>query len=229
MQEEEKVMNTAGEMVAKDADKIESPYIAPEVPNLEKLRDDKCLPVAQAMLEDMVELLIPADPANGVEWKPIVMKMLERSLEADLNIQTEVSYVPQLILGALSGLNITTQGCDIAPVDEVRYAAIGKKILSMVAGAKVRMVNVKPEDTEVDFASVKEQLNKLFAEEKLNRLEVKFILDNIFESFKAATTIFTHSLDSSVARAEAKAFAVEAMSDVTMKMLDGFLTADVLK
>lgn len=194
--------------------------------DLDKLRDDKCLPVAQGMLEDMVENLLPTED-TGSNYNLLVKQMLTRTLEADLNVAMEVSYVPQLILGALSGLSTTVQSCSsIVAIDDARYAAIGKKLLSMVAGAKVRMNKVKQEDTLADFAGVKEEMEALFASEKLNMMEVKYIMDNIFDSFKIADGVFKNSLDGSVARAEAKAFGVESMNDLTMKGLDGFLTSD---
>lgn len=196
-------------------------------PDLDALRDEKCLPIAQGVLEDMAELLLTEDPEQIIDSRPMVMKMLERSLKADLNIQTETPYIPQLVLGALSGLNATIQGVETISLDEVRYASIGKKILSMVAEAHVRMTKIKPEDLETDFASVREKLNVLFAEEKLTRLEVKYIMDGIFDSFKNAVTVFHNSLDGAVSRAEAKIFGVKDMSEVTLKQLDGFLTADI--
>lgn len=207
---------------------VESPYVPETVEpkvDLEKLRNEKCIPVAHAVIDDMVENLLPTEE-TGKNYMVMVTNVLKKSLEADLNVTTEASYIPQLILGAFTGLNLTVQACDTTPIDEARYAAIGKKILSMVAEAKVRLTNVKPEDTAADFAPIKEKINALFTEEKLNIMEVRYIMDNIFDSFKIVDTLFKQSLDSAMQRAEAKVFGIEHMTDLTLKHLDGFLTRE---
>lgn len=194
-------------------------------PTLEEVRDEKCLPIAQSILEILPETLLPEDGIS-IDHKPLVLAILRKSLEADLAVDSEAPYLAQLLLGAMSGLNATVQVCDTVPLDDVRYASIGKKILAMVAEARVRMTNVKPEDMVADFAPVKEKLNALFAEEQLNRLEVKYITTNILESFSSANSIFGMSLEKTVRRAEAKVFGIEDMSELTMRKLDGFLTAE---
>lgn len=206
---------------------VETPVV-PEtpVPNLDELRDQHCLPVAQGVLEDIAEKLLPEVIDGTFTWTPLVTKILERSLEADLNITTEVSYIPQLVLSALSGLNTAMQDCEATPVDELRYVGIAKKLLVMIAEAHLTLTKIKPEEQVLEFAPIKEKISILVKEENLNRLEVKYIMDMVFESFKRVSSIFEHSLGQSVARAESKIFGVESMSDVTMKKLDGFLKAE---
>jgi len=87
-----------------------------EEKNLEAERDARCFPVAQAILEGMAKNLLEED---GV--KKTSLGALELTLQQDLNIVTDMSYIPQLILNALSGVNATVQVCDVNPLDEVKY------------------------------------------------------------------------------------------------------------
>lgn len=187
-------------------------------PNLDQLRDEKCLPVAQALLVDMAEKLLDEDAT------PLISSFLARGLAADLNITSEASYIPQLILSALSGLNATIQGCDLVELDDERYREIGRKMLAILAFAHVRM-NGTQDDVVADVAAVKDQLNTLFVAKGLNKLEVKYITDSIFQAFTNVNNGFSESLTSSAARAEAKLFGIGDMTDLTMKKLDDVLTA----
>lgn len=196
----------------------------PEEKNLEQLRDEKCVPVARGIINDMAISLVPDDANKKVDYNPIVKSMLERTLEADLNIATENTYIFQLILTAFAGLNKTVQECETVPIDDVRYGTIAKKILSILATANISLLTKTPEQEAIEFAPVKEQLNALFAQEKLSMLEVKYVMDNIFDSLSAVQNSFMLGVTSSAERAEAKLFGIEAMSDLTMKKLD-----DVLK
>lgn len=194
--------------------------------DLERVRDDRCIPVARAILSDMASDLIPLDANEKIDYNPVVLKMLQRAYDADLNIQIENSYVLQLILGLLSGLNMVVQKCNILPIDEVRYGNIARQILHIISEANLPMGNSTPEKTLEDFAGVKEKINSIFAEEKLTLLELKYVMDNIFDSFKTVTSLFNVNIERSSEKAEAKLFKVEAMSDVTMKKLDDVLKAE---
>lgn len=192
--------------------------------DLEKQRDDKCIPVARAILADMALDLIPEDANVKIDYNPIVGKILQREMDADLNITTEVSYIFQLLLGAFAGLNLTAQSCTTTPADDVRYGSIAKKILGIVSEANVGLTPATPEETIADFAPVKEKLNVLFAEEKLSMLEVKYIMDNIFDALKTVEQIVAAQVQDATDRAEAKLFGVEFKSDLSLKQVD-----DVLK
>ena len=64
------------------------------MPNLEQLRDEKCFPIVKSLLKE-----ISTDLMNNTdEQKGLALKALSLMLASDLNISTEVSYVPQLIL-----------------------------------------------------------------------------------------------------------------------------------
>lgn len=193
------------------------------MPDLEKLRDEKVFPVARGVFDDMVECLIPEDANDKVDWNPIVLKMLDRSLKADLNMTTETTYMFQLVLGILSGLNTAVQGATTVPIDDVRYGAIGKKILAITAKHNVRMTNVMPEESAADFAPVREEINALFAAEQLSMLEVKYVMDSIFEAFKSVERLYLVNLEQSTKRAEAKLFGVDDMTDLTVGDVDRVL------
>lgn len=202
----------------------ELPVAEPEV-DLDALRDEKCIPVAKEILGFLATDLIPLNPNEPVNYKPLALKIIGEFFKADLVISTEVSYVPQVILGVLSGLNTTVQQCDLEPSDIARYDAIAKKILAIVFTASIRMGRDANADThKEDFVPVKEQLNALFKEEKVTMFELKYIMDTIFSSFTALNNIVSSSIEASSARAEAKLFGVESMDELTIKKLDEVLT-----
>lgn len=192
--------------------------------DLEKVRDDRCIPIARAVMNDMVDQLLPEDANVKIDYDSLIKSILQKNLDADLNITIETPYVFQLILSALAGLNKTVQTCDMLLIDDARYAAIGRKILAAVAVADVRLVNATSEEVDEDFAPVKAKIDAIFTKEKLSMLEVKYIMDNIFSGFETVSNGFARALEKSSERAEAKLFGIESMSDLTMKRLQEVLT-----
>lgn len=195
--------------------------------NLDKKRDDKCFPVMRGVLSDMVTDLIPENANEKIDYNPIVKKILQRELDADLNLTTEVPYIFQGLLGVFAGLNITVQGCEMIPADDVRYGAIAKKVLGIVDDANVSLGDPSKEQIEKDFEPAKARLNALFAEEKLTAFEVKYIMDNIFDALKTVEGIIAAQIEDSASRAEAKLFGIDSKVDLTMKILDDVLKAEV--
>lgn len=194
-----------------------------ESPDLEKARDEKCIPIARAIFGDMVNTLIAEDASKEIDYNPLVKSILTKMLEADTNLLTENTYIFQLLLGVFSGLNRTVQMCETVQIDDVRYGNIARKILEIVAKHNVTIGNPTPDEVDKDFAPIKEELDVLFANEKLTIMEVKYIMDNIFTGFSDVQTIFNMSIEQSTKRAEAKSFGIEDMTDLSMKKLDGFL------
>lgn len=190
--------------------------------NLEKQRDERCIPIAYLIMEEMANNLMPdGSDLQQIDVRSVVLKGLEYFLAADLNISQEASYIPQLILAALSGLNSTVQACDAIQPDDVRYAGIAKKILHILSDAKVPLVVAKDaKELDPAYEVVKTKINELFAEEKLTSLEVKYVMDGIFNSFTAVNNLMSSSLEASSERAEARLFGVDSMSDLTMSKLD---------
>lgn len=203
------------------------PDTQPIEPDLEKLRDEKVMPIAQAVLEDMAEGLIPSADEPKASFMPMVMKILKRTLDADLNVQNENSYLFQLLLGVIGNLSSVVQSLDMAPIDDARYGLIAKKILKIVADSNVKMGNLTPEEQVLAFSSVKEQLQSLFVDEKLTRLEVKYLMQTILQSFEIVQTTFNDAVETSVQRMEAKILGIEFISDLSMQKLDETLKAPI--
>lgn len=200
----------------------------PVEPDLEKLRDEKCIPVARGILVDMATDLIPDDANVEVNYLPVIMKMLKRTLDADTNLTIDNPYIFQMIKGVLVALNVTVQQLKPSTsIDDVRYGAIAKKILSMVAVADIGLTPKTPEEVEASFAPIKEQLQALFDSEKMSWMEIKYVMDNIFAAFEDASGLFNRKVEAFLEKAEAKAMGVEFMSDITMSKLDAFLKADL--
>jgi hypothetical protein len=197
-------------------------------PDLDKLRDEKCIPIAREVLADMATSLVAEDANDKIDHNPIILKILKKALDNDLNISMEVPYLFQLILGVFSGLNSAVQKTSPVPIDDVKYGAVAKKILSMVSEANVRMGGVTPEETATDFAPIMEKLNAYFKEQNLSFLEIKYVMDNIFQSFTRVNNLFNENLAGNSARAEAKLFGIESMSDLTMRRLNDVLIAPIL-
>lgn len=176
---------------------------------LEEARDEKCIPVARAILADL-----PADML-GQDGTSLALKMLTHALETDMNILTDVSYLPQLLLGALSGLNAAVQAATKAPIDEDRYKGVAQKMLQMLSDANLTLGDVTAEQAVIDQAPLVEDLSLLFSSEKLNPLEVKYVMDSVFEAFASVSNMFSDSLSKSVDKATAKVFGLESSKDLS--------------
>lgn len=198
--------------------------------NLEQLRDEKCVPVARGMLIDMATDMVPEDANKEVSYTGVLLKFMQRSLDADLNIVMENPYVMQLILSGLAGLNTVVQTCTMTPTDDARYGTIAKKMLSVLATANVPLVASDPkarptaEQMVTDFAPIKDQVQAIITENNLTPLEVTYIMENIFTSFQSTQGAFAGVVASHVQNAEAKLFGLDSYSDLSMKKLDAVLT-----
>lgn len=187
--------------------------------NLEIQRNERCVPVVREILKTFSTDLMNIDD----NYNNVVIKTLGTMLEADLNTTTEVSYVSQLILGVFSSLNQAIQTCDMIENDDQRYNRITHRILSIVSEANIRLVDTSPEDILADFAPVKIELNDLFVMEKLTRLEVKYIIDNLLSSFTSVNNLVGIQVEGAIQRMTEKAVGVETMSDISLKKIDTFL------
>ncbi len=167
--------------------------------DLEKLRDEKCTPIATAILGEMSkELNTSTDNQNG-----LTMKALSLMLSHDLNIETEVSYVPQIILKEISEINAKLQESTAIEADDQKYGIIANKILEI--GADL------------------DKLNQLFKEENLTKIELRYIKDMIFDNFTELNNKIQNSIVMATEKAESKALGVETMADLSLKRLDEFL------
>lgn len=213
---------TTGEVVETPAQAQEAPI----EPDADQLRDDKCIPIARAMLIDVSTDLIPADGSQEVDLNPVLVKFLTKALEADLNLTTENPYVIQLQLSILSALNVSVQGATTLPIDETRYARIERALLAIASEADIPLGMQAIEDkgrTLGEEALAK--INALFAEEKLTFIEIKYVMDTIFNAFNGLQNAFVGSTELSLKKAEESLWGVKDISDVTMGMLDQKLKA----
>ena len=192
-----------------------------ELSPLDKFRDEKCAPIAQELLGQFATHLIPEDANVGTN--PLTVTMLQTCLDNDLNIMTEVTYLPQLLLGALSGMNKVIQDCDIIKADDVRYRAIARKMLTILAESNIPMKVMTPDEIDTAFVSVKEKLNTLFKEENINQFEADYLRDMIFASFKGVEQFFSNIMEKHTETAMAKMFNIGDMTELTTKMVNDVL------
>lgn len=189
--------------------------------NLDQLRDEKCFPIVREIFKDVAGELI--QETETPDYNPLILKMLKKTLEADLNITIEVSYVFQVILGMLSGLNSAIQRSSPVKIDDARYASIARRILTIVSDANVRLGSVTVEESKADFEPVVTKVNDLFLAENLSFVEIKYVMDSIFESFKNVNNLFSTNLESSIKRMEAKVLGIGSMDELTMQKLNSVL------
>lgn len=190
---------------------------------LDELRDEKCIPIARQMFTHIASDMLPENANEKVDFNPVILSLLQISVDNDMNLIMENPYAFQLMLTALSGLNLAVQSAVTTPIDDVRYARIGRQILQFVSDANVTLDKVTKEQQVEEFAPIKVKIDALFAEENLNMMEVKYIMDNIFTSFTQVQNGFTGSTEQSTKIAEEKMWGVSDMSEVTMGMVDAKL------
>lgn len=192
------------------------------------LRDVRVAPVAQGVLDDMAEEAAANDVSGSQDFKPLVMKVLQRTLDADLNLTTDNPFVFQLMIGAYSSLSAVIQKCTTNEAREARFGAIGTEMLKVFAGARVPMGSkVKPEDQLKAMEAVQPQLQAIFDREQLTSPEVLHILKGMFRMLQGVEQIFSDSVSQSLHRMEAKILEVNDMSDITMKKLNETLMTDI--
>ena len=194
-----------------------------EIQNLEKVRDDKCFPLVKNIVKELPYGLIVPDEKQ----KELQLKCLSGMLAKDLNISQEVSYIFQTLLSVFSGVNTTIQGLELTNDDE-KYDVLSRKVLQIIADEIDTIgLDAKPEDMIKDFSGVKDKLLKLFSDESLSRMEVKYIMDNIFEKFTTLHNAVTTSLEKSTEKMECKILGIDTMGDLTLKKLNDVLINDL--
>lgn len=189
-------------------------------PDLEALRDQKCVPLARAILTDLAAGLFPE--GGEMNYPDLTKQSLERLLEADANVTTEVPYVYQLMFAGFGVLNTAIQATQAEPLDDARYGRIARQLICILATANVTLTNKTPDETEL--VPLKEQVAALIAQEKLTTIEVTYIVTNILAAFNTAQNYAQMSVEGALKKAEEKLFAIDDMTDLSMKKLD-----DVLK
>ena len=187
--------------------------------NLEMVRDEKVFPIVQRLLKEISTDLI----GSKDEQKGLTLKVLSLMLASDLNVSSEVSYVPQLILKVFANINETLQSCTLIETDDARYNSILSKMLTIVSDAGIKFGNLTPDEVKVDFAPIKEKFNELFLAEKLTKIEMDYMIKNMFESFNVFNNLLSRSIESATEKMECKILGISTMSDLSLKRLDEVL------
>lgn len=197
-------------------------------PDLEALRDEKVVPVAKAVIADIAETMPSTDITPNTDFTTLLIKILQRTLDADLNLTTENPYVFQLVLGAFSAFNTVVQKCKMADADDMRFAKIAGEMMALMVKADIPLgKDVKPEAQIAALEVLQPEFEEIFARENLNSLEVTYILEGIMRAFKTTEQMFSGNVDRSVKKMEAKILGIEDMSDLSMHKLDETLKADI--
>lgn len=196
--------------------------------DLEEVRDRRVLPVVKGVLADMAGDMASVDVTANTDFTALLIKILHRALDADLNLTTENPYVFQLVLDTYSAFSTVIQGCDIKSVDDARFAKIGKEFMAILSSVDMPLgKSAKKEDQAKAMEAAKPQIEALCAAEGLTWLEVKYITEGLFRSLKSVEQLFTSNVTRSLERMEAKILGIDDMSDLTMKKLDETLKADM--
>lgn len=205
--------------------KIGDPIPVPR--DLDQERDDRVIPVAQGVLEDIAAKDIAAADDRS-EFTNVIVNILKRALAADLNITTDNSYVFQLVLGAYGAFNQFIISCKMADDQNVRYSKIAHELMALFAQAKVPMgMKVKTEEQIAALEPIRSQVEEIFAREMLTKLEVTYILEGLLNAFKVTHQVFDNNLQDAVDRLQAKILQLDSLSDLTMKKLDDTLTTAI--
>lgn len=186
---------------------------------LERLRDERCFPIVRALVKEFPEGLV-VDPEDQ---KKLQLQSLSLMLAADLNVAQEVSYVSQLTLGVLSGLNAAIQTAGLEN-DEVKYEFLAGDVLKILADHIDTMkLDAGPEESIKEFAKIQEKLIALFKENELSLMEAKYIIQKILESFTTLNNAVSSSIENSTKRMEEKILGIESMGDLTLQKLNDVL------
>lgn len=211
--DETTVLKTREEMVAELGEeavqKIENEAASVD---LDKLREEKIGPLAEACLIDLADLMFPEEVDGKRNLDEAVLAILKKSRDADLNLTTETSHLFKTMLKSLTFLGDAIQKAEIAEVKEDEYNRVAKEIFSILKDSTC---------TEEDAIAVVE---RTFNERGYTRLEAAYIRELIFTVFSSVNTSYSSSIEKSMERAEEKLFGC-GMSEISMKKLDDVLNS----
>lgn len=190
---------------------------------LDEARDAKGSRIARAFLESIRNGMIMEDANEIVDFNPLVKEMLSTALNEDANTVTELPYAIQLVLTQFAGLNAMAQKVTAKRIDDVRYGKIAQGVLDILADANIEMGPTRESDYAEHFASIRQPLQDLLDGENLSTMELKYVMDTIFESFRTVSNMFNMSIERNTEKAEAKLFGIETMNDLTLRRLDEVL------
>lgn len=201
---------------------------AAPVPNPEKERDERTAPVAQGLIEDLAGIDKTPDVNDRSEFTNVIVSTLKRSLQADLNVATDNSYVFQLALGAFGAFNQFVMSCKMSEMQDVRFSKIAHEMMQLFAQAKVPMaMGVKTEDQVAALESVRPQMEEIFTREMLTKLEITYVLEGLLNAFRVTQQVYQQNVEDSVKRMEAKVLQIPDITDLTMSKLDWALQTGI--
>lgn len=204
------------------------PVASPIQPSLEEIRDQRVAPVVKGVLEDLAASLPTTDITPQSDFTTVLIKVLQRTLDADLNLTMENPYVFQLALGVLSAFNDVVMECKKADPQDERYARVASRMMALMVSANVPIgMKVTADAQKEALRAIKPQLEEIFLAESLTSLEVSYILEGVLRSFKMIEQLFSGNVDRSVNRMEAKILGLEDITDLSMKKLDETLQRDI--
>jgi hypothetical protein len=201
-----------------------APPEAPKV-DLDAEQDARCAPVAQGILEDMANSESVSDKS---QFAQVIMGVLKRALDANLNVAMDNPFVFQILLKAVGAFNNAITATKMTPLDDARYGRIAHELLKVFASAHVPMGNKVTEDQIKEaLAAVQPQFDAIFEREKLNTLEVRYILEGVLKTTQTLQGFFTRSIEESVDRMEEKILQIGHKTELTMGKLDDILKTDI--
>lgn len=201
--------------------KVEEPKV-----DLEALRDEKVIPVVRGVLTDMAGEIASTEINANTDFTSLLTKVLQRGLNADLNLTTENPYVFQLVLSVYGAFSSVVQGCKVADTPDERYGSIGRELLTLMASVEVPLGGKTTPDAQATALKVLQpQIEEIFARENLTWLEVKYIMEGLFRSLKATEQLYSSNVERCLKTMEAKILGIEDMTDLSMKKLDQTLQA----
>ena len=195
--------------------------------DLDKARDEKCVPLAMGVLQDAATDMPVTDEAVPKDFQPLVTKIKMRALEADTNLLMENPYIFQLVSSHLQGLNAAVQAAVKAPLDRERYERVMKQILTIFSTVPIKAGKTSDEERLAAFDGVKQYLETLMEQEHITELESQWMMATLIQAFKATHEIFSTDIDMHSEKAMAMKMGIESMMDMTMKGLDAALKEPV--
>lgn len=206
----------ADEIVAAGADASEGA----DQPDLDAERDARVIPIVRAVFGDLISDVFLAEGAQA-DYRQVVMKIMQKSLDADLNVVSDNPHIFSLLLDLFSAFNECVMQCKMPEINNDRLSKIGGEMMQLLQSANVPLGKDATKESQVKvLEDIKPQLEALFERESLTWLEIDYILKGLMNSVRTIEGEFTRNMRLSNDRMEAKILNIETLPDLTMSKLD---------
>lgn len=196
--------------------------------DLDAERDIRVIPVAQGVLKDLAGQSAALDINDRSEFTNVIAKIVNRFIDADLNVTMDNPYVWQLIISIFAAFMQVVMESKMAEPQDERYSKIAHEMMALIAGVTVPIgMGVKTEDQVAALQSIKPQLEEIFAREMLTRLEVMHIMEGLMNAMKVTNQTVERHVQDGVERMEAKILKLNDLSELTMGKLDTTLKTSI--